>query len=259
MRLLILWPDYAAACAIGHEMELDGWDVEILRDGREILAADEGFDLLLLHLCLPGMDGLNAGDLLAAQKPICPPRILFAAPPEWCVYRPPWADCTVDTGVDAGGLCALLRILALKPLAAMAASQHETLDELIENLLDDLSFKKKTKGRACAAWLLHRMVPSPWLESEPLNRLYADCAQHFASSPAAVERSLRAAVETVFTQGDLSSIDRVFGATVDPERGKPTNRAFLIQAAQQLRYSLATARSLNSNEMHHSPAAPTSV
>ena len=59
----------------------------------------------------------------------------------------------------------------------------------------------------------------------------------------------------------MQGIERFFGATVDPEKGKPTNRAFLVQAASELRraYSLADARSPNKSVMHHNPAAPTSV
>ena len=71
-----------------------------------------------------------------------------------------------------------------------------------------------------------------------MGALYRDCAAAFGVSPASVERCLRVAVESVFTLGSISGIERCFGATVDPERGKPTNRAFLCQAAQRLRLLL---------------------
>jgi len=259
MRLLIIWPDYQTACAVRDAMELDGWDVVIRRDGQDLCKMDELFDVLLLHLCLPGLDGLNAGDAYAAAHPVCPPRILFAAPAEWCVHRPPWADCTIDTGIDILHLCQLLKIIAKKPLPKLAEAQKKPLAVLIERFLDDLSFKESLKGRAYAAWLLEKLVPSTFCASQSLSMLYAECANAFQTSPAAVERCLRVAVESVFTQGSLAGIERFFGATVDPERGKPTNRAFLMQAAQQLRYSLTLTRSLNSSEMHQRPAAPTSV
>ena len=95
----------------------------------------------------------------------------------------------------------------------------------------------------------------PWVSST------ARAPAPLAPRPTAVERCLRVAVESVFTQGSMRGIERFFGATVDPERGKPTNRAFLLQASQQIRldHSLADTRSPNSSEMHHSPAAPTRV
>lgn len=259
MRLLILWPDRQSAEIIQRQMEERGWDVELRSDGRSLLAWEQTYDVLLLHLCLPGLDGLSAGDALSASCPVRPPRILFAAPPEWCVHRPTWADCTISTGGDLHRLCDLIDILALKPLASLAAQQQKPLEQHIERFLDDLALKKRMKGRAYAAWLLGRIVPSTFSEEPPLCALYADCARIFGTTPAAVERCLRVAVESVFTQGNLHGIERFFGATVDPERGKPTNRAFLLQAAQQLRYSFTASRSPNSSEMHHRPAAPTSV
>ena len=257
MRLLILWPDFQTACAIRDRLEQEGWDVVIRHDGRDLLRLDEVFDLLLVHLCLPGMDGLSAGDALAQNPPPCPPRMVLAAPAEWCVHRPPWADCTVDSGVSLLHLCRLLKLVAQKPLPKLASLQQERTAQLILHFLDELAFKPTQKGRAYAAWLLERMIPS--VRCPALSELYAECAAVFQTTPAAVERCLRVAVEGVFTQGSLTGIERFFGATVDPERGKPTNRAFLMQAAQQLRYSLTETRSLNSSEMHHNPAAPTSV
>lgn len=259
MRLLILWPDFQTACAIRNQMEGAGWDAVISRDGREILQPDQPFDLALLHLCLSGLDGLSAGNALTRMQPVCPPRIVFAAPSEWCVHRPFWADCTVDSGVSVTQLCRLLQTVAQKPLSKLAAANSEMVSAAVRHFLDDLGFKSTQKGRAYAAWLLERMIPASVNTVQVLYALYGECARHFDTTSAAVERCLRVAVERVFTQGSLCSIERFFGATVDPERGKPTNRAFLMQAAQQLRYSLTATRSLNKSEMHHSPAAPTSV
>ena len=259
MRLLILWPDYQTACSISSRLELEGWETVIHQDGRALLKTDEAFDVVLLHLCLAGMDGLTAGDTLFHLHPVCPPRILFAAPAEWCVHHPQWADGTVDSSVSIPRLCTLLQIIARKPLPKLALQNHELVCRVIETFLNDLCFKPKQKGRAYAAWLLERLIPSPSCDTQILTELYADCARAFHTTAAAVERCLRVAIETVFTQGSLAGIERFFGATVDPERVKPTNRAFLMQAAQQLRYSLTATRSLNSSEMHHNPAAPTSV
>lgn len=146
-----------------------------------------------------------------------------------------------------------------KAAAKAAATRREQTAQAVERFLDALSLKKRLKGRAYAAWLLRLMVPSPMLEDSRYASSIRHARRQFHTTPASVERALRVAVESVFTQGSMRGIERFFGATVDPERGKPTNRAFLLQAAQQLRYSLTTACSANSSEMHHSPAAPTMV
>ena len=261
MRLLIALMNPSTARAVQSEMESRGHIADVVLNGAPIprMLREQPRDVLLLHECLPGMDGLSILTSLQADCPVCPPRVLFVCEPELCAARPAAADCIAPICAGPQKLCALAEIIGKKPLPKLAAARREQTAQAIEHFLDALSLQKHLKGRAYAAWMLRLMAPSPMLEDQPLCQLYQACAEAFHTTPASVERALRVAVESVFTQGSMQGIERFFGATVDPERGKPTNRAFLLQAAQQLRHSLTTACSVNSSEMHHSPAAPTMV
>ncbi len=263
MRLLIALMNFQNARRVQGLAELSGWDTALSHSGIGVLSllGRESFDLLVLHACLPRLDGFGVLDALERKPPLCPPRILFLCEPEWRGARLFCADCLAPICTEPERLMTLLRILSQKPLPKLAAAQKQYIARDVDRFLNALSGMNHLKGRAYAAWLLERLVPSPLLEEWPLGVLYRSCAEAFATSPAAVERCLRVAIESVFTQGSMSGIERFFGATVDPERGKPTNRAFLLQAAQQLRlrHSFADTRSPNSSEMHHSPAAPTMV
>lgn len=163
----------------------------------------------------------------------------------------------------ANALCSWQKCSCKKPLSNLAAVRFEDTRLAVSRFLHEISMDTKFRGYRCASWLLRRLLPSPNAETTPLALLYQDCAQALGISPAAVERALRIAVENVFTRGNLPGIERCFGLTVDPERGKLTNRAFLLQAVAHLRtelyHSRTDARSPNSSVMHHSPAAPTSV
>lgn len=240
-----------------------GWDVHTVSDGQEALSRlyRETFDLLLLHACLSGLDGLSTGEAYAARRPYSPCRILLIQPLEW--PRPSWADGTAPLCSLPKKLCRLLQILAEKPLPKLAAAQEEEGRQLAETFLTGIGFSSRCLGYRYARWLLCCLSRSTCGELWPLKNLYAGCAKAFSTTPGAVERSLRLAVENTFTHGDMAGIERFFGATIDPERGKPTNRAFLLQGAQQLRlmahHSFTAARSPNSREMHQSPAAPTTV
>lgn len=239
------------------------WDVDTVSDGHTALSllSNESYDLLLLHACLSGMDGLAVGQAYTALCPFCPPKILLMQPEEW--PRPPWADGVAPLCILPEKSCRLLQILAEKPLPKLAAAQETEALRLTEIFLEGIGFSAEYKGYRYAHWLLGRLARSTCGESWALKSLYAGCAKAFCTTPGAVERSLRLAVENVFTHGDLAGIDRFFGATIDPERGKPTNRAFLLQGAQQLRlmarHSFTATLSPNSREMHQSPAAPTTV
>lgn len=263
MRLLIVWPDLDSALDLLLRMEQQGWEVDLLTDGRKALLCEKTYDLWLIHLCLPGMDGFSLGYALEQRQSICPPRVILVRPSALSSQAPSWADCTVEAGVHAERLCRLLLTVAQKPLPKLAAVHQKAIALAADHFLNDLCLKQNLKGRTYLAWLLGRLIPSPSADRQPLGTLYAGCARQFGVSPASVERCVRVAVESIFTQGNLQSIEQFFGATVDPERGKPTNRAFLLQAAEFLRTELnqsrTAARSPNSSEMHHSPAAPTSV
>lgn len=240
-----------------------GWNVQAVTDGQSAMAllGRETFDLLLLHACLSGMDGLAAGEAYAALYPFCPPRILLIQPEDW--PRPPWADGVLPLCILPEKSCRLLQIMSEKPLPKLAAAQEEEALHLADSFLGEIGFSPAYTGYRYARWLLCCLCRSTRGETQPLKYLYTACARVFSTTSGAVERSLRLAVENVFTHGDLAGIERYFGATVDPERGKPTNRAFLLQGAQQLRlmalHSFTATRSPNSREMHHSPAAPTTV
>ena len=241
MRLLIAVLDEGLAGRVrdGLYAQAEHWDITIAKEGREALSLAMGqpWHLMLLHACLPGLDGTQVLSQLWRSPPLCPPRILYLW--EWDGERGrTLADCAAPFCADSQKLCRLLCALAEKPLPLLATALAPQIAAAVEGFLDELSMSREWKGRAYAAWILRHYVPSPLLAQRPVSAMYAACAKANSTTPAAVERCLRVAVEGVFTLGSIHGIERYFGATVDPERGKPTNRAFLIQAAQQLRLLL---------------------
>lgn len=61
--------------------------------------------------------------------------------------------------------------------------------------------------------------------------IYPVVAQVYGTTSKCVERSIRHAIEVVFYNGNLEFINRMFGYTVDPGKGKPTNSEFIAAAA----------------------------
>ena len=266
MRLLVAMPNrhMAEEIRMGLYARWENWEIELCSyvSDAMLLLRKQTFDLLVLHGNLAGGSGVEVLAQLVRSPLPCPPRVLYLCD---AGERPTWqADCFVHPACSLDRLCRLVEILAKKPLPVLAMQNKQRLCMLIESFLDELSMPHSLKGRVYAAWLLSQLTPSPLGEEQPMSHWYAACAQAHRTTPAAVERCLRVAVESVFTQGSMQGIERCFGATVDPEKGKPTNRIFLAKAVRFLRrqmldYSFTDTRSLNSSEMHHRPAAPTSV
>lgn len=241
MRLLLAMPDTETAGEVrGLLYAMDEtWEIAVVPTGVEALhrLREECWDVLLLHAGVRDCDGAKVLRNLWERPLLCPPRILFL----WDGQEPRAgikADCVAPCRAEAGKLCSLLNVLAKKPLPMLAAAYAKQIFQGTTAFLDALSMSRALKGREYLHWMLCRCVPSPWVERSSMGQLCQACAGAFHTTPSAVERCLRVAIENVFTQGSIGGIERYFGTTVDPERGKPTNRAFLLQATRQLRLLL---------------------
>jgi DNA-binding response OmpR family regulator len=92
-RVLLVEDDAAIADPLARALKREGYDVEVYGDGPSALAgADEGADLVVLDLGLPGMDGLEVCRQMRAMGSEVPVLVLTARADE------------VDTvvGLDAG-------------------------------------------------------------------------------------------------------------------------------------------------------------
>ena len=74
----------------------------------------------------------------------------------------------------------------------------------------------------------------PPLLTDMTHALYPLIARRYGMTPGAVERSLRLWVEAAWSRGDLMAQERFFGSSVDPDRGKPTNREFLCRVQERV-------------------------
>lgn len=59
--------------------------------------------------------------------------------------------------------------------------------------------------------------------------LYPQLAAAFDTTAARVERAMRHLVEVTWTRGDVDVLNRYFGNTVSPDKGKPTNGEFVAR------------------------------
>jgi DNA-binding response OmpR family regulator len=92
-RVLLVEDDSAIADPLARALKREGYEVEVYGDGPSALAgADEGADLVVLDLGLPGMDGLEVCRQMRAMGSEVPVLVLTARADE------------VDTvvGLDAG-------------------------------------------------------------------------------------------------------------------------------------------------------------
>lgn len=106
-----------------------------------------------------------------------------------------------------------------------AVEQRRSVESDAAKMLGELGFLQNRKGYPyIREALLHAMT----------KELYPAVARRFETSAACVERSIRHAVEELWSHSDAEELHRIFGAAVDPKRGKPTNSAFLAALSERL-------------------------
>lgn len=180
-------------------------------------------DVLLLLPCRESRALLRA---LTDAPPLAPPFILGMDAPDGPLP-------------DAAELPALLRSWRKELRLPALAERHlpATMD-----IACALFRTLEVPGRLRAWRFLPEMcaltVTHPPLLNDLQHGLYPLIARRHGMTAAGVERSLRLCVESTWMHGSLAALERFFGSSVDPERGKPTNREFLCRVAERLTLSM---------------------
>ena len=65
--------------------------------------------------------------------------------------------------------------------------------------------------------------------------LYPAIAYKNNTTPSRVERAIRHAIEVAWNRGKIETIDKLFGYTVQHDKGKPTNSEFIALISDKLR------------------------
>lgn len=66
-------------------------------------------------------------------------------------------------------------------------------------------------------------------------RLYPAIAEKFETTPTRVERAIRHAIEVCWNRGNVTTLNRYFGYTIDAKKDKSTNGEFIATVVEQLR------------------------
>ena len=221
MNVIVLAPTQQAALAWQYQVEDLGadWRCTPAATAQQARSLAEGADVLLL---LPGPEGAALLSALMDAPPLAPPYILGDNAPDGPLPPPqelPQLAAAWQRDLVLPALCHQ-RLPAAQDMAAAFLRILEVPPRL----------------RACDFLpdMLALTVVHPPLLQDLQHRLYPLTARRHGMTAAGVERSLRLCVESTWMHGSLAALERFFGLSVDPEKGKPTNRAFLRRAQQQL-------------------------
>lgn len=238
VHILCAMRDRRAAQRIRGEMD-DGEHcmVELVSDGAAALERcyQRMPDILVLDAVLPGMDGLGVMDCL--RDSACAPRVIggsmmpfsdegFRMRGAQAVVHVPWQDQEL-----IGALRAQLE--AIKAHADWQQTQRNAA--LAGSILREMGMRDTLKGFAYlsfSAALAYENESSLFAVGE---RLYAPVAAYHHTTAQNVERLIRHAIESTMSAARARGVYSLFGNTIDPAKGKPTNAQVIALIMQRMR------------------------
>lgn len=99
-------------------------------------------------------------------------------------------------------------------------------------MLDLIGMDKKLKGYRYSLIAINELAKGDlW---QDISAVYCFVGLSCNTKKENVERNIRYAIENTWEQGNIKEIDKIFGYTVDKEKGKPTNREFIFMIADRV-------------------------
>ena len=215
-------------------------------DGQEVwrLVVEQRPRLLVMDLVLPGLDGfalLRRCAELGENRP----RIIVVS-----------AFCSQQTVAQAAelGVWAFLP----KPVNGQSLLEHmrravreeapveETASPALEGQVTSIIHEIGVPAHIKGYQYLREAILIAVADMDVINAvtkvLYPEVARRFDTTASRVERAIRHAIEVAWDRGDLETLQKYFGYTVNSAKGKPTNSEFIAMIADRLSLQMKQKR-----------------
>ena len=122
------------------------------------------------------------------------------------------------------------------------AGRERSLEVEITNIIHEIGVPAHIKGYQYLREAITMVVNDIDLLGSITKKLYPGIAQKFNTTPSRVERAIRHAIEVAWSRGRVDTINKLFGYTVQDDKGKPTNGEFIAMVADKLRMQIGTVQ-----------------
>ncbi len=226
--------------------------VGVAHDGAEAVRLTEKLhpDLVLMDIVMPKMDGISAlceirrlplpmrprVVMLSAAMQDTTMRMCMEAGAEYCMMKP------VDTGSLPTRLRALCHPLStpqpLSPESLDVQARNRAIERTVTDTIHSVGIPANIKGYQYLRDAIIMSISDAELIGAITKQLYPKVAGRHNTSPSRVERAIRHAIEVACMRGNDEVLYRLFGYTVNTNKGKPTNSEFIALIADKLRLDL---------------------
>lgn len=105
----------------------------------------------------------------------------------------------------------------------------------VTNLIHEVGVPAHIKGYQYLREAIIMSVKDEEIINSVTKMMYPSLAKLFSTTPSRVERAIRHAIEVAWNRGQIEVHDKIFGYTVNSNKGKPTNSEFIAMLADMLR------------------------
>ena len=122
----------------------------------------------------------------------------------------------------------------LSQVASYIMKAVKEMETKIKKYLLGLGFQPNLKGYRLLAKLIGYAFDGK--DVLPLKYAgYAWLANDFGVESASVEKDIQNAISAAWLRGDVDTLYREFGETLDENKGKPTNKQFVLTALERIK------------------------
>lgn len=207
-------------------------------------------DVILLDIVMQEKDGLNVLEELSKRKSFDMPLVV--------VMSSIGQEKITQTAISLGAMYYVVKPFDIKKLVdrlisllndnrtdeikitqSAVLSRKEitkaSIESKVTQAIHDIGVPAHIKGYQYVREAIIMSIEDEDIINAVTKSLYPKLAIKFKTTPSRVERAIRHAIEVAWNRGQIEVHDKIFGYTVNSNKGKPTNSEFIAMIADKLR------------------------
>lgn len=207
-------------------------------------------DILLLDIIMPQLDGLGVLEKIRLMDMEKYPKVIMltAFGHEYVTQKAVelGAEYYILKPFDLEVLVERMRQIFKKTNGIPEDRKHQNypagrpvenynLEAEITDIIHEIGIPAHIKGYIYLREAIMMVTREIDLLGSITKRLYPLVAEKYNTTPSRVERAIRHAIEVAWSRNNVDTIKKIFGYTINSEKGKPTNSEFVALIADRLR------------------------